>query len=229
MKMAVSLLLVLSCCLASYAQDSTKVKFLVKGSEVYYVRVDGVLQPVKNIHSVSKGSHEIEIWSPKYQLYKDQLETGKLDSTNYVALLKIDPSYVAYIAQREEYKRDVFLMRTAPVLLASFSTATAPILYLLRRNKHEELIKNEFYVRYNAVSSDVLNNTRNQYNLYSGAFFTAVGGAVGGTALFLLLRKTAKELEAPVFRQQNPFTLEYFQLSMNEFNRSPQVGLTLNF
>lgn len=229
MKRSLLFCMLLGFALGLSGQDSTKVRFHVKGSETYYIQIDGQLQPVHNIHMMSRGSHNIEIWSPKHKLFTKEFETGELDSTNFVALLKIDPSYTGYVAQREQYKRDIFLMRTAPVLIATVSAASLPVLHIMRQNSHEELVKNEFYNNYNAVPSSTVSNIRRRHGIINGTYFTAIGGTVIGTAAFFMLRKKVKALEAPVFKQQNPFTLEYFEISMNRFNNSPQVGLTMNF
>lgn len=211
------------------AQDSTKVRFFVKGSDIYHIELDGKLLPVGHIQTVSRGTHQVRIWSPKYELHQGKLETGNLDSTNHVVMLKVDPSYTKYIAERETYKKDIFLMKTAPIFVAGLSAASLPFLYYWRKNKHEEMVREQFYARYNNAQNSSAAEKERQYQVRSALFYTAAGGVVVGTGLYLLFRNKVKALEEPVFRQQNPFTLEYFEISMNAINRSPQVGLTLAF
>lgn len=215
--------------LTGMAQDSTKVRFFVRGSDVYYVELDGKLLPLGNVHTVSRGSHHVRIWSPKYEVFTGKLETGNLDSTNYVAIMKVSPLFTDYIAEREVYKRKVFYMRTAPVFVAGVSAAALPFLYYWRRAKHEELVREQFYARYNSAQRSSADEKNTQYVVRSGLFYTALGGAIAGTGIYLLLRNRVKALNEPVFRQQNPFTLEYFELSLNHYTKSPQIGLGLAF
>lgn len=212
-----------------YAQDSTTVRFLVKGGDKYFIRLDGELQPQTNILKIEQGTHELEVWSFKSDLYKGKLETGKLDSTNFLVALKQSSEFSAYLAQKEQFKRDLFWSRTAPVALAGLSAAVIPFAYFSRKNKHEDLVKNEFYDQFGQIPSATIDNSRLRYKTANVLFMVASAGFVVGTSSFFLLRKKSNALNPPVFRQQNPFTLEYIELTMNHSIKAPELGLVLNF
>lgn len=214
---------------ASKAQDSTKVRLFVKGGEDYFVRLDGNLQPKTNVITVDRGTHEIEIWSFKKRTYKGTLETGNLDSTNFFAELIPSAEYIGYLNETDQYKRKLFFAKTAPFLITGVSLAALPFTHIGRLNKHEELVQNEFLNERGQIRDETLDNTRLQYNAINTLFFVSAAGTLIGGASFFLLKPYAEKLTPPSFRQQNPFTLEYMQLSFNRQTRSPEFGLTLNF
>lgn len=227
MKLLVYLLLLVS--INTVAQDSTKVRFFVKGGEKYFVRIDGELQPQTNIFNVSQGTHEVEIWSFKKRTYKGTLETGNLDSTNFFAELLPSPEYVAYVRNTDTYKRKLFFAKTAPFIITGVSVAALPFVTIQRFNKHEELVQNQFLFDRQQITSETMDNTKLQYNVVNTLFYVSAIGTVVGSASFFLLRPYANKLMPPTFKQQNPFTLEYMNLTYNQQIQSPEFGLTLSF
>jgi hypothetical protein len=216
-------------CNSAIAQDSTTVRFLVKGGEKYFIRLDGKLLPQTNIHTVSQEPHTLEVWSPKCDMYIGKMETGNLKETNHLVELKQSGSYTSFLADRENYKKQLFFKRTAPFFIGILSLSTLPITAHFRSLKHEELIRNEFYEKYKVIPSSTLQNTQLQYASLNALFFTSVIAAAASTAAFIGFRKQIKKLTPPVFRQQNPFTLEYIELTMNPMHPSPVGGVVLNF
>ena len=214
---------------SAFSQDSTRVRLFVKGGEQYFVRIDGELQPQTNIITVSQGSHDIEIWSFKQKLFKDNLETGKLESTNFFAELTPSSEYVGYLQRTDQYKRKLFFAKTAPFLITGISLAALPFTTMGRINKHEELVQNTFLNDRNQVPDETLENTQLQYNAVNTLFFISAAGALIGGVSFFLLKPVAKKLTTPAFKQQNPFTLEIMQLTYNRSIQSPEFGLTLHF
>lgn len=215
--------------LSAFAQDSTKVRLFVKGGEQYFVRINGELQEQTNILTVASGSHDIEIWSFKKRLFKDKLETGKLDSTNYFAELKLSSEYVGFLQETDQYKRKLFFAKTAPFLITGVSLIALPFTLSGRINKHEELVQNTFLNNRNQVPDKTLENTQLQYNTVNTLFFVCAAGAILGGASFFLLKPYAHKLTPPAFKQQNPFTFEYLKLTYNRTIQSPEFGLTFNF
>ncbi|MCO4805650.1 hypothetical protein OAA53_00175 [Salibacteraceae bacterium] len=228
MKLLLSIL-VLCTALTSYAQDSTVVRFFVKGGEKYRVKIDDKLQPETNIFTVEKGEHKVEIWSFKNDVFLGTMQTGNLDSTNYFAELRKTGDYLGYLSQRDDYKRKLFFARTAPYLITGVSVIALPFLYSSRNNKHEELVQNQFYYERGQIQSQTLQNVQNQYTSRNILFYTASAGCVIGVASFFLLKPYAEKLTPPVFKQRNPFTLEEMELSMNPQIQRPEVGLTFTF
>jgi hypothetical protein len=209
--------------------DSTMVRFFVKGGDQYRVRIDDELMPKTNKFRLAKGSHKVEIWSFKHDIHKGTLETGDLDSTNYFADLKVSASYNSYLAKRDDYKRKVFFYKTAPILLSGVSLIALPVTFYGMKEKHEELTQNEFLDRYGQTTSASLDNTTLQYNTRVTLFAASIAGSVAGLLGVFILGLKADALVEPIFRQQNPFTLEYMDLSYNPQINRPVVGVTLRF
>ncbi|GAB5539848.1 MAG: hypothetical protein Salg2KO_19510 [Salibacteraceae bacterium] len=211
------------------AQDSTVVRFFVKGGEQYRITIDGELQPLTNKVIVSKGTHKVEIWSFKYEKHTGKIETGKLDSTNYFAELRVSPEFTAYLSEKDLYKRKLFTYKTAPFLISAASIIALPITFYGMKEKHEQLVQDRFYDQYDQVTQASLENTQAQYSLRTTLFVVSVVGAAAGTAGLIFLKPKAALLKEPIFKQQNPFTLEYMNLSYNPYINSPELGLTLRF
>lgn len=215
---------------ASYAcaQDSSTVRLLIKGvSEGYFIAIDGKLKESQSEFKLAQGTHDLQVWSPRYDLYRGTIETGKTTSTTKMVELQTSDSYRIFLAQREDYKRRVFFMRTAPVLVGAISMAALPALHIARLNKHEALVKSRFFSGLGQVGQEATNHVAAQYHTVNALFFTALAGAVCGTGAFFLFHKKVKSLTPPVFRQQNPFTLEYIELTMN--GPVATGGLTFSF
>ena len=215
--------------LTTHAQDSSIVRFFVKGGEKYRVKIDDTLQPETNIFRVEKGDHKVEIWSFKHDVFLGTMQTGNLDSTNYFAELRKSSDYLGFLSQRDDYKRKLFLARTAPYLITSISVISLPFLYSARNNKHEELVQNQFYYERGQIQSHTLKNIQNHSTSRNILFYTASAGCVIGMASFFFLKPYAEKLTPPVFKQRNPFTLEEMELSMNPQIQRPEVGLTFTF
>lgn len=232
MNVGPAMLMICLCLLGSSLRaqtDSTVVRLLIKGGERYSVLIDGELQPATNFITVSRGGHDITIWSFKHEVYKGQLETGQLDSTSFYAELKRDDAYIAYIFEKDRYKRQLFFQRTGPFLLGASGLVTLPFTQLMRTNSHEQLVKDEFYHRFSQVNQSTLDNSQRRYQINNAMFFASAGAAIIGTGAFLLLRKRVKALKAPEYRQQNPFTMEWFELGYHPSIQSPVMGLSMRF
>ena len=215
--------------LGTKAQDSAKVRFYIKGSEEIFLRINDRIIMNQNTLSLPVGNNKIEIYSPKYQPFSDDLVIEKPDSMAYVRKLKLDHEFTAYLSAKETYKRAVFWNRTAPLSLAGIGLIIAPIMCFERGPRHEEFVKNKFLYDNCAVTKETYTNALNQYSTVNTVFFTGVALAIGGTAIHLLLRKKTRNMEKPKYRQQNPFTLDYFELSMKQGAVVPQVGMSWNF
>jgi len=211
------------------AQDSTKVRFYVKGSSDFWIKLDGELLPVRNVQMITPGLHDIEIWSPMHKKYKGTIEVPVKDSISYYQELKKDPEYIQYLIQTDEYKRKVFIGKTAPLFLAFSGAVASPFLHSMRKRWHEESIKENFKSQYFSSNVTGAENVTRRYNTVNAAFFTSLGLTGSGLIAYYFTRKWVEKLDKPVYRQQNPFTVEMFELGMNPVTNTPVVGLTLNF
>jgi len=208
------------------AQDSTKVRFLVKGGDVYYIRLDGYVLPMTNVHTMARGKHQVEIWSPKFDLFARELETGNLDSTNFAAILEPAASYTSFVAEREKYKTDLFWKRTVPVVAGLAGIVSLPFTYNYFLNSHSNLVLQEFLEIYGNSNVD---NAQKQYRTSSVLFGSSLVCAAIGTSAFLFFRAKVREMQHPVYRQQNPFTLEMIELTYNQQYQIPEARLALRF
>lgn len=215
--------------LGTIAQDSAKVRFYIKGSEEIFLRINDRIIMNQNTAMLSVGTNTLEIYSPKYQPFSEDLIIESTDSIAYVRKLKLDHEFTAYLSAKETYKRKVFWSRTAPLALAGLGVIIMPIMLVERGPRHEEFVKNKFLYDNGAITKETYTNAANQYTTVNTLFITGAAFALGGAAIHLLLRNRIKELEKPVYRQQNPFTLDYFQLSMNQGTVVPQMGMSWKF
>ncbi|MEZ4722745.1 MAG: hypothetical protein R2813_12790 [Flavobacteriales bacterium] len=214
---------------AGNAQDSSNVRLLVKGvSDQYFISINGTLEKNKSVFRLPQGTHDIQVWSPRYELYTGKIETGTTETTTKLVELKPSTDYMAFIAARESYKKQLLLKRTAPFLVGTVSIVSLPFLYVMRLNKHEELVQSEFYTQFGQITQGTTDNTAAQYRSRNVLFFTAVATAATSTGLFLAFRKQVKNLKPPTFRQQNPFTLEYFDFSLSP-QQVPTGSLVFSF
>lgn len=221
------LVVLLTCCtLGLSAQDSTKVRFYVKGSGAVFIKLDGELLPVSNIQKITPGEHAIEVWSPTYKLHKSTLTVPEKDSVGHYLELKQDPAYTEYLFAQDAYKQKLFIRRTAPIMLAGAGVVAFPFLHFIRKNVHETRVQEDFKAQYFRVSSE---SAKARYNTVNALYFGSIGAAVLGTGVYFLLRDNVKKLQRPVYLQKNPFTLENFRLSYNSINSAPELGFDLSF
>ena len=211
-----------------YAQETSTVRFYVKGSSDYFIRLDGEVLPHSNIQRITPGEHNIEIWSPMYLPYKGKLVVPENDSITYFQELEKDPNYVNYLFQKDEYKRKLLVSKTLPLMLAGTGVVAAPIFYFLRKRDHETLVIEDFKAKYIADESGA-ESARTRYTTSNGLFITSSVFAVGGLATYFFLKKRSDELKPPIYRQKNPFTLEDFELSYNPQLNAPQAKISWNF
>lgn len=204
------------------AQDSTRVKFVVRGSDVYFIKIDGELQPTKNIHTISRGRHQIEIWSPKYEKFAGTLETGNLDSTHFLAVMKLDPAYLAHLQKIDDYSRHVFFKRNLPAVTFTVCAIATPVIHQWRLNAHEDFVKVRFlgYKEHESIT---------RYHRINALYFTSIGLGVLSASVFTAFRRDIRNRNMPHFQQQNPFTLEYIDVSMNPVLHTPQAGIHIKF
>ena len=209
------------------AQDSSVVRFYVKGSDVYYIRFEDRVLPLSNIQRFPSGDHEIEIWSPRYQLYQTSISVPSKDSISLVAELDMHDDYRVYLLQMDDYKRNQFWMGTAPVVLFCLSTIGTTILYSPLKRANENRVKEEFSNRFSPGAQRT--ESQDSFNRLAAGMGVSVGAQVASAIWFFALRNKLKSLEKPVYRQQNPFTLDYFEITYNPELNAPQAGLTLRF
>ncbi|GEM_PF-392666 len=209
------------------AQDSSKVRFYVRAGDVYYIRHNDRVLPLSNVQMLPPGEQRIEIWSPKYRMFDTTISVPSNDSINVVAKLKLDGDFRTYRYQQENYKRQRFWMGSAPATLFCLSTITTLALYSPLRNSNEERVKENFSQEFGAV--DVSSGGGRRFALNSTLMITSVTAQVVGAIWFLALRPKLKSLEKPTYRQQNPFTLDYFEITYNQQHQVPQAGMTFKF
>ena len=211
------------------AQDSAKVRFYIKGSADIFLQVNGKLLPYSNAHVLPVGTHDLQIWSPMYTLFDGKIEVPAKDSISFYQELKKDPAYISHQFAMDDYKRRVFIGKTAPLLVSITGAALTPLLHFSRKRWHEEKVIAEFQDEYYASDQAGVESITARYNTTNTLYFTSIGLAVGGLATHLILRKWVNNLEKPVYRQTNPFTLEAFEVSWNSQVNSPQAGVTIQF
>jgi hypothetical protein len=211
------------------AQDSVDVRFYVKGSDVFYVKLNGELQSVQNILRVKKGVYDVEIWSPKHLTYTGKLEANGDKIISYVAKLEGDPKFLDYLIEKEEYKKKVLGMRTIPALIGGLGLVTTPIFATRTKTSHEDYVINNFRTDFGAASTKTNEDLKRQYLTNRNLLFSSLGLFAIGTGSFFLLRKKVKDLHTPLYRQKNPFTLEFFEMSYNDQLSAPQFGFQFNF
>jgi hypothetical protein len=211
------------------AQDSTKVRFFVKGSSEFYIKVDGALMPLQHTQYLTPGEHQLEIWSPMHRTFSGSITVPPSDSISYYQELKKDPAYIDYLIATDRYKRQILLGRTAPLMASIAGGLLTPYFFFARKKWHQDLVKETFKADYFAGDAAGLENTERRYQAVNAMFYTSSGLIVGGLLTHYLLRNWVKNLDKPTYQQMNPFTLERFELGYHPVLRSPQIGLTLNF
>lgn len=220
---------ILFLCTIGLAQDSVNVRFYVKGSDVFYVKLNGELQPLKNTQRLKRGIYNVEIWSPKYLVHTGKLDASKETDVSYVAELEGDPKFLDYLIEKEEYKKKVLTMRTVPALIGGLGLITAPILFARTKTSHEEYVISDFRTDFGASTIKTTEDLRRQYTTNRNLLFSSLGLFTIGTGSFFLLRKKVSELHTPLYRQKNPFTLDYFEMSFNDQINAPQFGFQFTF
>jgi hypothetical protein len=214
---------------ALVGQDKTKVRFYVKGSSDYFIRIDGELLPYSNLQMIAPGEHKLEVWSPMHLTHTGKIIVPQKDSINYYQKLERDPEYVSYLFASDEFKRKLLFGKTVPLMASGLGVIGAPVFYFLRKRDHEILVKERFQADYLNSNADAAQTAQTRYGISNGLFFTSVGFAVGGALTYFLLRNKLNALEKPVYKQKNPFTLEDFELSYHPLTGTPQAGVTLRF
>lgn len=209
------------------AQDSSQVRFYVRGGDVFYIRLNDRILPVNNTQLLPAGDHTVEIWSPRYKLYKENLTLQPGDSVSVVAKLKLDPEYRSYLVEKEEHKKKQFTMGTAPAALFCISSLSSLALWVPLKRANEQRVKNEFSLDHAVVEQEAGGAAR--FKSYRAVMATTVSLQIISAAWFLAMRQKRKQLEKPVYRQQNPFTLEYFDISYNAQFQVPQAHFALTF
>lgn len=215
--------------LVLFGQDSTKVRFYIKGSSEFHIKLDNQLMPLKNTQNITPGLHDIEIWSPMHKLFRGTIDVPAKDSIAFFKELKKDPAYIDYLFRDEDYKRKVFFGRTLPLFAAISGAAFTPLTHILRKRWHEELVISDFNQQYIGNAQSGNENIARRYAVSNLAFYTSVGVAVGGLVSHFLLRDWVKELEKPKYQQENPFTMELFEIGYSPVNQSPTIGATITF
>jgi hypothetical protein len=213
---------------AAQAQENTKVRFYVKGSAEYFIKLNGELLPSRNTQMIAPGEHEIEIWSPMHLTYNGKLVVPEKDSISYYQELEKDPKYIAYLFENDKYKRKLLFGRTMPVMAAGLGVIGSPIFYTLRKRDHETLVIERFKSSYFADQNGA-DIAQSRYNVTNALFFTSVGLAVGGAITYYFLNRKLRETTKPKYKQLNPFTLEQFEISYHPLLQTPQAGFTLSF
>lgn len=211
------------------AQDSTYVKFLVKAGSSYFVRINGQLQPQQLYHRMARGANQVEIWAPKFNTYTTVFETGKTDTTSLLAVLKTAPEWASFLSQKQAYQQKIFAMRTLPFTLAVAGLVTAPFFAYAMSQRHETLVISELKYRYAAITLGTLDEHQRQHSRMRNAAIASTATATLGTAAFLLFRKQVSQLQKPVFRQQNPFTLDFIQITAQNEQLNISAGLSHRF
>lgn len=214
---------------AAVAQDLTKVRFYIKGSTEYFVRLDGLQLPVSNVQEIAPGEHRIEIWSPRYELFTGNINVPQKDSISYYRELQFTEEYKAHMVAREAYKKEVFRKKTLPLSMAGLGLGSAPLLWILRKNAHEAYVKESFKSEYFNVNEENVAARKREFILSSVGLFSAAGAAIGGSLIYWIMREKIESLEKPIFKHQNPFTMEMFELSYNPYLKSPEMGIKLTF
>ena len=211
------------------SQDSTKVRFYIKGSSEFHIKIDNELLPLKNTQKITPGMHDIEIWSPMHKVFRGTIDVPARDSIAYFKELKKDPAYVDYLFKEDEYKQKILVGRTLPLFGAFVGAAMTPFTHVLRKRWHEEMVISDFNQQYIGTGQSGNENIARRYGAINSAYFVGIGMFVGGIATHLALRNWVKELEKPVYQQENPFTLELFEIGYSPINQRPTVGATITF
>lgn len=229
MKKGLFIFLLLVSFYESFSQDSSTVRFYVRGSESFYIRLNGELLPTNNIYKLAQGEFDVEIWSPQYLIHTGKLDVTEKQEISYVAELKPDPKYWDYIVAKENYKQKVFAYRTLPILLVGLGGISAPIFLSNTKNKHEDYVKANFNTVNGALSTSTTNDLKRQYRSSQSLAIGALSCVGIGALAYVAFTKKVKGLERPTYKQQNPFTLDYFNLSYNNIQNIPQATLSLRF
>jgi hypothetical protein len=229
MKKGLFIFLLLGSCFASLSQDSSLVRFYVRGSESFYIRLNGELLPNNNIHKLAKGEYDVEIWSPQYLTHTGKLDVSGKQDVSYVAELVPDPKHWEYLVAKENYKKKVFAYRTLPILLVGLGGLSAPIFLSNAKNKHEDYVKANFNPLTGELTAKTTEDLKRQYRTSQSLTIGALSFVGIGAVAYVAFTKKIKGLERPKYQQQNPFTLEYFNLSYNNIQNVPQATLSLRF
>jgi hypothetical protein len=251
MKVLVTILLLFACCLQMDAQDSRNAKFYISPGHISFLKINNQtlyqLDTMQYPYRVElpAGEHYVEVWSPKYNLYKDSVLITTDSITKIVITLKDKTA-----AQRTFDKKNIeFKLRkvgrvaaVAAIIgsdigwtlsqlnkLEGYETA-ANLTYdrvLEAKEKYENTISVSGYDTYRTE----YNELNDQYKAEQEVYRTLKNKTIlinGGAALLLsgtvyaFTKIKLKKPVKPIF--DNPF------LSSSSLHISPSsLGLTLNF
>lgn len=228
MKNGLLLFIALGIQAAIFAQDSTLVRWYIKGGETFFIRLNGELLPENNVHKIAQGNYKVEIYSPTFKLHTGDFSTDNKLQINYVAEMQFDDAYRDYLSAYEGYKKRILARQTLPALAGTLGIISAPIFYFKAKSSHEAYIKQRFLNNYLPLEQST-QELKSRYITNQSMF--AITGALAATGIstFFLMRKKTSALKKPIYRQENPFTLEQFRIGYLIENNSPLMGLTLNF
>jgi len=206
------------------AQDSSVVRFYVKGSGDFYMQCNGKSLPHSNFQKLPVGTNDIGIWSPKFKPLYDKIEVKSTrDTLSVVKELTYDPGYISYVAEKDKYRKQLIVKQTIPTVVGLAGIVAAPLFWVNMRSTHEDKIKADFL---ESIDREAITN---RHRMATAGFVTSAALGAAGTTIFFLMRDRMKDLEKPKYKQENPFTLETFELGYNRHINAPQVGMSLSF
>lgn len=211
------------------AQDSISVRFFIKGGDEFYIKANNEILPLSNIQKFVKGTYDIEIFSPTYLIHTGILEVKEDSEAVYFAILETDPEFKTFLKGREKYKRKVFALRTLPVLIGGAGLVTSSLFFIKSKSTHQNFVIESFKAENEISTGGSLNDLEKQYLLDRNLIYASAGVAFVGLTTFLILNKKSQSIKRPVYRQKNPFTLEYFDMTFNRQFNTPQAGLHFTF
>ena len=251
MKVFITILFLLACCLQMDAQDSRNAKFYISPGHISFLKIDNdklyQLDTMQYPYRVElpAGKHYVEVWCPKYNLYQDSVLITNDTITKVVITLKDKTAEQrAFVKKNIEFKlRKIGRVGAVAAIIGSDigwtlrqmkkldrqETATN-ITYervLEAKAKYDNTISVEAYAIYRAEYNELNDRYKAEqaeYNALKNRTILVNGGAallLSGTVYAFTKIKLKKPVK-PIF--DNPF------LSSTSFHISPSsLGLTLNF
>ncbi len=251
MKVLVTMLLFLGFFLQLDAQDSRNAKFYISPGHISFLKINNQtlyqLDTMQYPYRVElpAGKHYVEVWCPKYNLYKDSILITNDTITKIVITLKDKTvEQKLYAKKNVEFKlRKGGRVATIAAIIGSdilwtakqldnlkSQEASANITYervLEAKSKYDNTISVTAYETYRAEYNelnDIYKAEQEAYRILKNRTILVNTGAtllLGGT-VYAFSKIKLKKPEKPIF--DNPF------LSSTSFYISPSsLGLTLNF